>query len=48
MASIEQNPVGNKPIWDVVAEYMRHKKVIKATPPNTPKIKGIAGNSGLA
>jgi S-sulfosulfanyl-L-cysteine sulfohydrolase len=47
-ASIEQNPVGNKPIWDVVAEYLRHKKTIKATQPNTPKIKGVAGNPGLA
>jgi sulfur-oxidizing protein SoxB len=47
-ASIEQNPVGNKPIWDVVAEYMRHKKTIKAAQPNTPKIKGIAGNPGMA
>ena len=47
-ASIEQNPVGNKPIWDVVAEYMRNKKTIKATQPNTPKIKGISGNPGLA
>jgi len=47
-ASIEQNPVGNKPIWDVVAEYMRHKKTIKAAQPNTPKIKGVAGNPGMA
>jgi len=47
-ASIEQNPVGTKPIWDVVAEYMRHKKTIKAAQPNTPKIKGIAGNPGMA
>ena len=47
-ASTEQNPVGNKPIWDVVAEYLRHKKTIKAKPPNTPKIKGVAGNLGRA
>ena len=47
-ASIEQNPVGNKQIWDVVAEYMRHKKTIKATQPNTPKIKGVTGNPGMA
>ena len=47
-ASIEQNPVGTKPIWDVVAEYMRHKKTIKAAQPNTPKIKGVAGNPGMA
>ncbi|MEK7711425.1 MAG: thiosulfohydrolase SoxB [Pseudomonadota bacterium] len=47
-ASIEQNPVGNKPIWDIVSEYMRHKKTIKAVQPNTPKIKGIAGNPGMA
>ena len=47
-ASIEQNPIGDKPIWDVVAEYLRHKKTIKATQPNTPKIKGVAGNPGMA
>ncbi len=47
-ASIEQNPAGTKPIWDVVAEYMRHKKTIKAAQPNTPKIKGVAGNPGMA
>ncbi len=47
-ASIEPNPVGDKPIWDVVAEYLRHKKTVKITAPNTPKIKGANGNPGLA
>ena len=47
-ASIEQNPVGDKPIWDIVAEYLRNKKTIKAKAPNTPKIKGVTGNPGLA
>ena len=47
-ASIEQNPAGDKQIWDVVGEYLRHKKIIKATVPNTPKIKGVTGNPGLA
>jgi len=27
---------------------MRHKKTIKAAQPKTPKIKGIAGNPGIA
>jgi sulfur-oxidizing protein SoxB len=47
-ASIEQNPVGDKPIWDVVAEYLRHKKTVKISAPNTPKIKGLGRNPGLA
>jgi len=46
-ASIDPNPVGDKQIWDVVGEYLRHKKIIKATAPNTPKLKGVAGNPGI-
>jgi len=38
-------PVGEgvtgTPVWDVVAEYLRDKKVIKGVKLNTPKIVGI-------
>ncbi len=47
-ASVEKNPAGTRPIWEVVAEYLRHKKTVNITKPNTPKINGIPGNPGLA
>jgi sulfur-oxidizing protein SoxB len=45
-------PVGEgvtgTPVWDVVAEYLRDKKVIKGVKLNTPKIVGIGkGNAGI-
>ena len=41
----EQN---GKPIWDVVAEYLRDQKVIKTVSLNVPKMKNIADNKGVA
>jgi sulfur-oxidizing protein SoxB len=46
-ASMEPQTSG-KPIWDVVADYLRHKKTVKVTEPNLPKIKNITSNPGLA
>ncbi len=44
--------VGSKapgpPIWDVVAEYLRDRKTIGATRLNTPVLKGVEKNPGLA
>ncbi|MCF6263275.1 MAG: thiosulfohydrolase SoxB [Xanthomonadales bacterium] len=44
--------VGSKspgePIWDVVATYLRDKKTIKVEKLIEPKLKGVAGNPGLA
>ncbi len=37
-----------KPIWDVVAEYLRAKKTIHVERPYTPRLKGISGNPGYA
>lgn len=37
-----------KPIWDVVAEYLRSEKVAKIRKFNTPKIVGMKGNVGVA
>ena len=37
-----------KPIWDVVAEYLRAKKTINIEKPYTPRLKGISGNPGYA
>ncbi len=36
-----------EPIWDVVAEYLRHKKVIRDVKLNRPKIIGLDSNPGL-
>jgi sulfur-oxidizing protein SoxB len=37
-----------RPIWDVVADYLRDVKVAKVDKFNTPKLKNVAGNPGLA
>jgi len=35
-------------IWDVVATYLRDQKVAKINKLNTPKLKGVDGNPGIA
>ncbi|MBU1190761.1 MAG: thiosulfohydrolase SoxB [Gammaproteobacteria bacterium] len=49
-ASVQETPAGDtgRPIWDVVAEYLRDKKTLKSTILNEPKIKGMDGNPGFA
>lgn len=42
-----QPPEGGRPIWDVVAEYLRHHKTVRIKLPNTPKIINAEGNPGL-
>ncbi len=37
-----------EPIWDLVAGYLRSKKVIKPVKLNLPVIKGMHGNPGIA
>jgi sulfur-oxidizing protein SoxB len=37
-----------KPIWDVVAEYLRDEKIAKINKLNSPKIVGMEGNPGIA
>ena len=46
-ASVQKIPVG-RPIWEVVAEYLRHHKSIRIPEPYTPTLKGISGNQGYA
>lgn len=46
-AGLEENQQG-KAIWDVVADYLRDKKVIKAVDLNTPRLKNVADNKGVA
>jgi sulfur-oxidizing protein SoxB len=37
-----------EPIWDVVADYLRDKKVITPRKLNLPKLLGVEGNAGIA
>jgi sulfur-oxidizing protein SoxB len=45
-ASVAQ-PLDGRPVWDVVAEYLRDKKTISKIELNEPVLKGVAGNPGL-
>ncbi len=38
---------GGEPIWDLVARYLRNVKVVKASAPSVPLLKGVAGNPGM-
>lgn len=44
--------VGSKapgaPIWEVVSEYLVHQKTVKIRKLNTPVLKGVDGNPGIA
>ena len=46
-ASVAQ-PLEGKPVWDVVAEYLRDKKSVTVTDLNEPVIKGVSDNPGYA
>jgi sulfur-oxidizing protein SoxB len=37
-----------KPVWDVVAEYLRAAKTIRVGQPYIPRLKGASGNPGYA
>ncbi len=37
-----------EPIWDTVASYLRDAKTVKIARLNTPKLKGVKGNPGIA
>ncbi|MDP6139869.1 MAG: thiosulfohydrolase SoxB [Arenicellales bacterium] len=45
-ASVNPQPDDLPEIWDVVAEYLRDRKVIRNVVANVPKVKGITGNPG--
>lgn len=47
-ASVQEEVPANKQIWEVVAEYLRSKKTIGKVEVNTPKLKNVDGNPGLA
>ena len=37
-----------RPIWEIVADYLRDVKVARVDKLNTPKLKNVAGNPGIA
>jgi len=37
-----------KPVWDVVADYLRAAKTVRVGQPYTPRLKGASGNPGYA
>ncbi len=40
-------PAEGTPVWDVVAEYLRHHKTVKIKRPNLPKVVNIKDNPGI-
>jgi len=46
-ASVAQ-PLDGRPIWDVVATWLRDQKTVTVNNLNVPKIQGVDGNPGLA
>jgi sulfur-oxidizing protein SoxB len=46
--SAEARDAAGEPIWDVVARYLRDRKVVKPIAPNRPVLLGVAGDPGLA
>ena len=47
-ASVQEGTQDSTPIWDVVADYLRDKKMASIKELNTPVIKGMSGNPGIA
>ncbi len=39
---------GGEPIWDVMAKYLKDRKVVKPLTLNLPRLKGVEGNPGIA
>jgi len=46
-ATVDNTSPG-KPIWEVVADYLRDQKIVNIKKLNTPKLINIEGNPGLA
>ena len=47
-ASVNPQPDDLPEVWDVVAEYLQDKKVIKNVTPNVPVVKGVTSNPGFS
>ena len=40
--------VSGQPVWEVVAAYLRGKKIIPPPNLNLPQLSGVSGNPGVA
>jgi sulfur-oxidizing protein SoxB len=47
-ASVADEPPPGPPVWEQVAEYLRSQKTVRVEKVNTPKLKNVKGNPGLA
>ena len=47
-ASVNEQPDNLEDIWDIVARYLREKKTVRIARVNTPTLKGVRGNPGIA
>jgi sulfur-oxidizing protein SoxB len=47
---VQETPAGDtgRPVWDVVAEYLRDVKTVSGIKLNEPVIKGMSDNPGYA
>jgi len=46
-ASVNEG-VSGQPVWEVVASYLRGKKLLRTPRLNLPRLSGVDGNSGIA
>jgi sulfur-oxidizing protein SoxB len=46
--SEEAKARGGEPIWDLMARYLRNRKVVKPLQLELPRLKGMEGNAGIA
>jgi len=46
-ASVSEGVTG-QPVWDVVATYLRSRKILRPPKPNLPQLNGVGGNPGIA
>ncbi|MCO5400755.1 thiosulfohydrolase SoxB [Ralstonia soli] len=45
--SPEARKAGGRPVWDVLADWLRDQREVTARPLNTPRIVGMADNPGM-
>ncbi len=45
--SAEARHTGGRPVWDVLADWLRDQREVTARPLNTPRIVGMTGNPGI-
>ena len=45
--SPEARKAGGRPVWDVLADWLRDQREVTARPLNTPRIIGMEGNPGM-